>query len=198
MTFFAEYERRLTIRWTDIQDQLPALYDRARRYDKVRVFELGTRTGESTTAFLAAAEAASGHVWSVDVDPPAVPLEWLQSPLWSFLQADDTSAQAQVWLPAECDVLFIDTSHDYHHTFEELRLYVPRVAPGGLVLCHDTKLTNPPFDPLAVARALDDYCAETGRAWLELGGQFGLGEIQVRAAGERAAGSSAALPGVQR
>jgi len=167
------------------------LFERASRYDHVRVCEFGVRTGESTSAFLAAAEAAGGAVWSYDIDEPHVPSWWLSSPLWSFTRASSLEAAVP-----QCDVLFIDTSHTYSDTFEELRRLVPLVAPGGLVLCHDTKLSRPPFEPLAVARALDGYCAETGRAWLELGGEFGLGEIQVP--GRRAAGTSAALPRVRR
>lgn len=172
--FLAEYERRLTGRWTDIQDQLPALFDRACRYERVRVCEFGVRTGESTAAFLAAAEATGGHVWSYDIDEPRVPSWWLESPLWTFTRASSLEVDAP-----ECDVLFIDTSHTYADTVAELERLVPLVTPGGVVLCHDTRLRNPPFEPLAVARALDDYCAKTGLPWLELGGRYGLGEIEV-------------------
>ena len=70
-------------------------------------------------------------------------------------------------------------NHD--HTLAELRKYVPLVKPGGVVYLHDTKLEAPelvgPQPPFPVARALDDFCGETGRTWAELGAQYGLGKI---------------------
>jgi Methyltransferase domain len=170
--FLAEYERRLAGRWSDIQDQLPALFERACRYERVRVTEFGVRTGESTAAFLAAAERTGGHVHSFDIDEPRVPPWWPASGLWTFTRGSSLDVEAP-----PCDVLFLDTSHTYDDTLAELRRLVPLVVPGGLVLCHDTKLAKPPFEPLAVARALDTYCAQTGLSWAELGGEFGLAEM---------------------
>ena len=74
------------------------------------------------------------------VDPGTCTGEWEGTGLWSFLAADDMSDEAAAWLPGELDILFIDSSHLYDHTLAELRKYVPRVRPGGLVLCHDTWL----------------------------------------------------------
>lgn len=174
----AEYQTRLAGPWSDIKDQLPLLFERACRYPRVRVTEFGVRTGESTSAFLAAAEATGGHVSSFDIDVPKVPDWWHELPLWTFTQA--ASYNRAVTFPA-CDVLFIDTSHAYDETIYELRHLVPLVAPGGLVLCHDTKLASPPFEPYAVARALGTYRTETGLEWVELGGRYGLGEITIPA-----------------
>lgn len=171
---FAEYSRRLAGPWSDIQDQLPLLFERAARYPGVQVAEFGVRTGESTSAFLAAAETLGGHVYSYDQDWPQVPAWWHDSPLWSFSMTSSLEALA----PA-ADVLFIDTSHAYEATIAELTRHVPAVRPGGLVLCHDTRLADPPFEPYAVARALDDWCGETGREWVELGGRYGLGEVTI-------------------
>jgi len=202
--FAEEYAARLAGPWTDIQDQLEMLHKRARSYPGVRVAEFGVRTGESTAAFLAAAEAADGHVWSFDVDPPQVPGRWLRSPLWTFTRCSSLAAE-----PPAVDVLFIDTSHEYEATLAELRHLVPAVLPGGLVLMHDTKLDRPGFDPCAVARALDTWSAETGIAWHELGGHYGLGEIfiskkgmaaqwQHRSRAIRPAGRSPRSPRTQR
>jgi len=81
-------------------------------------------------------------------------------------------------------VLFIDTSHEYGHTVKELEQHVPRVVPGGIVLCHDTHLIGWPGlvwdEPVApVWKALDDFCAATGREWKDLAGEYGLGIIEV-------------------
>src|SRR5690348_17788993 len=42
------------------------------------------------------------------------------------------------------DVFFLDTSHEYDHTLAELRAYMPRVAPGGVALFHDTNIIGWP------------------------------------------------------
>ena len=137
----AYLDRLLT--WSDIQEYMPFLHDTAKSYDKVRVLELGTRAGNSTMAFLAAAEAAGGHVWSGDVTdvrnyPEISPLT--RVPFWTFVHGSDLDPAVQAQFPAEVDVFFLDTSHEYEHTLAELRAYMPRVAPGGVALFHDTNL----------------------------------------------------------
>jgi cephalosporin hydroxylase len=187
VTVRSAYEDRLS-RWSDILEYLPFLHDTARSYPGVRVLELGTRKGNSTLAFLAAAKDAGGHVWSADItnvarDPEGM-LPWARLPYWTFVHGDDMHPAVRAALPAEVDVLFIDTSHEYGHTLAELRAYMPRLAPGGTALFHDTNLTGWPgyewdrgIPP--VQAALDDYCAETGLAWENLAGEYGMGCIRL-------------------
>jgi len=196
----ADYELRLT-EWSDMQEQAHILRDTVRQYWRPIIAELGTRTGESTSALLSAASTCGGHVFSVDVDPVEPSEWWEQTEMWKFLAADDMGAQAANFIPGKLDVLFVDTSHYYDHTLAELRRYVPRVKPGGTVLCHDTELRN--NDPIMgmewllradhepeypVAAALDTYCAETGLTWerqterpAPAAGQpfYGLGTIRI-------------------
>jgi predicted O-methyltransferase YrrM len=174
-------------RWSDIQEYLPFLYETAKSYDKVRVLELGTRTGNSTVAFLAAAEAVNGHVTSVDIDPLHPEMHFLaECPRWTFIQGSDLEVQ----VPLEVDVLFIDTSHEYEHTLAELRAYIPGVR--GTALFHDTNVywnaartVVSSLVPLhgekipPVTQALDDYCKETGLSWENLPGEYGLGMIRI-------------------
>ena len=162
-----EYQDRL-IPWSDIQGHMPFLADTVAGYEQPVVIELGVRSGQSTSALLAGL-AGAGELWSVDIDPAQVPAHWHDLPEWRFLQADDVSEQAQQWLPAACDVLFIDTSHETRHTLTELRLYVPRVKAGGVVLLHDTEWAPPstmlPGPGGMVTDALNAYAAETGLSW---------------------------------
>jgi cephalosporin hydroxylase len=172
---------------SDILEYLPFLHQEAGRAETGRVIELGTRKGNSTLAFLAAIEKrGDGHVWSADVsdcahDPEGM-APWARCPLWTFIRGDDMDPAVQSLLPAQCDLLFIDTSHEYEHTLAECRAYMPRVAPGGIALFHDTKLRlnrsgiNDQVPP--VRRALDDYCREAGLSWEELPGVYGLGRIR--------------------
>lgn len=164
---------------SDIIEYLPLLYGYARLYEGCRVQELGTRDGNSTLAFLAAAEAVGGHVWSVDInrgcpDNPNGMLPFKHSTYWTFTAGDSADPAIVNCQPPEIDVLFIDTSHDYAQTLAELWAYVPRLTPGGTALLHDTKGS---YDDFGVRRALDIFCAETGRTWAELPGCQGLGVI---------------------
>jgi cephalosporin hydroxylase len=174
---------------SDIREYLPFLRQEAGRTGPgARVIELGTRRGNSTLAFLAAVrELGSGHVWSVDVDPvdsdPEGMLPWRKVPEWTFIRGDDMDPAVQAKLPARCDVLFIDTSHEYEHTLAELRAYVPRVGTGGVALFHDTHVMGWPGyewdrDVSPVWAALDQYCGETGLQWEDKPGKYGLGILR--------------------
>lgn len=177
MSLHDDYLERLTP-WSDIQDCLPRLHERAARIPRVSVLELGVRSGNSTAAFLAAAERADGHVWSVDIAPPAVPAQWADSGRWTFTLGDDMI----VTPPAgPFDILFIDSSHRYGHTLAELKRYVPLVKPGGKVLAHDTRLEHVDGEVVAfpVATALTDWCLVKGLTWTDHDAQYGLGEMVI-------------------
>jgi cephalosporin hydroxylase len=109
---------------------------------------------------------------------------WAGNPLWTFVQGDDLHPSVQAALPAEADVLFVDTSHEYDHTLRECRAYLPRVAQGGVALFHDTNVYDWPGyewhgDVPPVRQALNEFCAETGLEWENLPGQYGMGRIRV-------------------
>lgn len=95
---------------SDISDHLPRLYELACR-PHVKVIELGVRRGDSTSAFLAAAQEYGGEVWSVDITPPVVPSDWENLPFWYPIVGDDLEVAEQ--LPDQVDIVFIDTSHTY-------------------------------------------------------------------------------------
>jgi predicted O-methyltransferase YrrM len=177
----AEYGQRAAT-WSDIVDWLPTLHDTVAAYPQATVVELGVRSGNSTAAFLLAVAEVDGSLWSADIADPRVPGWWAETGLWTLCIGDDTSDTMLEQAPAEVDVLFIDTSHHYEHTLAELRAYVPRVKPGGTVLMHDIELEMPEGyqgPPFPVARAIDDYCAETGLTWERRTGCYGLGIIKI-------------------
>jgi len=152
-----------------------------------RVVDLGVRTGNSAAAFLAAAQVArNGKVWSFDLDVPDVPELFWRSRAWSFHQLDALSQEALDAGPAMADVLFVDLDpHSYEQTLAVLRLWVPMVRPGGVVLCHDTEWPEingvaPGSAESEVGRALDDFCAEMGGlAWENRHGNNGLGVLRL-------------------
>jgi predicted O-methyltransferase YrrM len=150
----------------------------------VQVAELGVRAGYSTCAFLAALETVPGMLWSLDIRPAQVPAEWFRLPGWNFRQADDISEQARAFIPAQLDVLFIDTSHELDHTLAELVAYASRVRQGGIICCHDTQWlpgdidSGTPTGP--VAQALDVWCqaSPVGLRWENRPGSYGMGVIR--------------------
>jgi len=145
------------------------------------VIELGAGEGVSTSMFL----TAGGDVWSVDILDKSH--DWEGK--WHFLQADDLSDQALSWFPTECDVLFIDTVHEYEHTLKEIQLYAPRVKDGGIILLHDTQYGDNgedlPQPTGQVAKALTQWCEDNNTTWENLDGSFGLGSVQVKKASKR-------------
>jgi len=136
---------------SDIYAHLPTLYKSTVDRGLRRILELGTRTGESTLALLAAAKEVGGHVTSVDLeDCPVAKARVREAGLethWTFLLADDLALEWETPI----DHLFIDTSHAYEHTLRELRKYEPLVVPGGVITMHDT--TSRP----EVWRAIEDH-----------------------------------------
>lgn len=135
----------------DISDHLPALYHETVAARPRLIVELGTRGGESTRTFLAAAVRTGARMLSVDIDPCTVPgLPEEARRLWTFVQSDDIAFGEQRFtgwcrdngLAPEIDVLFIDTSHLYEHTVAELRVWLPYLAPRGVAIFHDTNLDH--------------------------------------------------------
>jgi GT2 family glycosyltransferase/predicted O-methyltransferase YrrM len=139
-----------TQRDSDIRHHLGFLYSIAQG----RIVELGTRSGESTSAFLAGVEAHGGSVTSVDiVDCGAL----FDTPLWRFVQRSsvDPATVDAVIGNEEIDVLFVDTDHTYEQCAAELALWGGRVKKGGWIVGHDPE-TFP-----GVRRAFEEYAAAT-------------------------------------
>ena len=192
MTLREEYDRRRSDQASDIYHHLPALFGAVVecREQYPTVLELGTRTGNSTAAFLYALQIRQGGMLhSVDIEAPDVPDEWFASPQWKFHLGSDIDSRVLSNLGlarGSVDVLFIDTSHTYDHTIIELSVYMPMVKPGGVALFHDTEVVS---DVCHVARALDEYCADVQKVWHphhELSWSndpacYGLGTIRVPA-----------------
>jgi predicted O-methyltransferase YrrM len=154
---------------SDIVEHLPTFVDVVHALKATTVIELGVRGGVSTTAWLYAVADTGGHVWSVDVDPTPAHGTFADTGRWTFILGDDCSPEVLAQLPRSADVVFIDTSHAYDHTYRELAAYVPRVRPGGLVLLHDTEVLAPdnigPQVPFPVKEAVRDFCAVWQLPW---------------------------------
>lgn len=183
MNLEGHYRARLG-EWSDIQDHLEYLHDAVMSYEKPVVIELGVRSGNSTAALLRACEETGGHLWSVDINPPNVPSEFFAGP-WDVALGDSVNPVVLDWLPQECDVLFVDTSHTVEQTLAELSAYMPRVKQGGIALFHDTQWLPPavslPEIGGPVTEALNRWCSANEFTWTNRKsepGYYGLGIIQ--------------------
>lgn len=92
---------------SDINQHMPRL--RALAEACQTIVEFGTRSGNSTTAFLAGLDPIPGAtLHSYDIAPQQFTPPELLFATWEFHQADTTQLE---WIPA-CDLLFIDTLHN--------------------------------------------------------------------------------------
>lgn len=116
-------------------DTLVALADKA-----PVIVELGVRGGVSTWAFLDGLRE-DGRLVSVDIEDVTrlIPERVSSDPRWELIIGDDRDKAIQRRLPS-ADLVFIDTSHEYHHTASELAL-AKRLEASRIVL-HDWSLPD--------------------------------------------------------
>jgi cephalosporin hydroxylase len=143
---------------SDISEHLGTLFTEAVLTRPRLIVELGTRGGESTRALIAAANVCNAKVLSVDIDPaPLLGVPGRER--WSFVQSDDVcfgreAEGFECWcaergfLP-EADVIFIDSSHLYEHTCEELDVWHKHLSAAGVLLFHDTNMGSGTFGMLS-------------------------------------------------
>ena len=134
---------------SDIHDHLGTIFAEAVSAQPRLIVELGTRGAVSTRALLAAAEVTNAHVLSIDaVDCGDSDIPDRFRARWTFARGDDVAFAGEPFtafcaargLSPEAEVIFIDTSHLYEHTCHELEVWLPRLAPRGVMLLHDTNL----------------------------------------------------------
>jgi predicted O-methyltransferase YrrM len=132
---------------SDISDHLGVIFCFAINATPTIMVELGTRGGESTRALLAAASITKSTLLSVDIEECgqlSVPFR----ERWHFVKADDVSFGKrgfEDWCRGRAiepviDFLFIDTSHQYEHTRQEIEVWSKYLSEDGTVVLHDTNM----------------------------------------------------------
>lgn len=104
------------------------------------IVEFGVRGGVSTWALLDGLHP-DGSLTSVDIDPDCldrVPARVSGDPRWVFIIADSTAPIND--LPPHADLVFIDTSHEYHATIHELD--IARRLNAAVIALHDYNLPD--------------------------------------------------------
>ena len=136
---------------SDISEHLETIFTETVVTLPSLIVELGVRWGTSTFVFERAARLCNARLISVDIAPCGNVCKWDK---WMFIRGNDVEI-AQKWRYGKIDVLFIDTSHLYEHTKQEINHYFPLLNTHALVMFHDTncKWNN----KRGVIRALEDY-----------------------------------------
>lgn len=131
---------------SDINDHLPTIFLEALYKEPETIVELGTRGGESTYVFEQVAKLCDTDIISVDIQDSSTVTDMEN---WHFVQSDDISfaGEFERWcdtknIHSNIDLLFIDTSHEYEHTVQEIKSWFPFLADESVVIFHDTNLTN--------------------------------------------------------
>ncbi|MBX4211201.1 MAG: class I SAM-dependent methyltransferase [Candidatus Yanofskybacteria bacterium] len=130
---------------TDINDHLPTIFEEALKVQPNLIVELGVGPGESTFALESVAKLSKARFISVDIrESVKNASSW---PEWIFVQQDDIAfaTSFEEWarnqgIDPRIDVLFIDTSHRYEHTVQEIYSWFPFLSSKAVVLFHDTNV----------------------------------------------------------
>jgi cephalosporin hydroxylase len=165
--------RQLALAPTDINEHLERIFIETVLFRPTLIVELGVRGGASTYVFERAARLADATLVSVDISDCSRVSSY---PKWHFIQGDDIAIAydfpdlCATWnIKCGIDVLFVDTSHYFDHTVEEIRAWFPLLSPRAKVIFHDTNLRaiGPRRDGRfqlswdnnrGVIRALEQYC----------------------------------------
>lgn len=127
---------------SDINEHLITLYNLGVALNAKKIFELGTRTGESMVALLEAVHTTGGILWSIDVTPceeaKKKVADYNLGSRWKFIQSDDIEFGLKWGSTNLVDMVFVDTSHQYEHTKREIEVFEPLLRSGGIMAFHDT------------------------------------------------------------
>lgn len=156
--------------WADEQVDMAPHYRTLTRYAALAhtIIEFGVRGGVSTWALLDGLPA-DGVLVSVDIVDCIVPPRVSEDPRWVFLVGDDMSEAIQKHLPPRADLVFIDTSHEYDHTVNEIAYALTR-KPARIIF-HDYVM-----EP--VGRAVDEFLVREGWHLVDNELPFGLATVE--------------------
>ncbi|MDG1476885.1 MAG: class I SAM-dependent methyltransferase [Vicingaceae bacterium] len=131
---------------SDINEHLTTIFNAGMAQKPKLMVELGVRSGESTFVLEKVAKLCDATLVSDDLDPCINASAWKK---WFFVQQDDiTFAKefpdfcAKNNISGKIDLLFIDTSHLYEHTVQEIASWFPLLADNFTVIFHDTNLVD--------------------------------------------------------
>ena len=136
--------QKRSARETDICDHLETIFLECLNMQPRLIVELGVGDGESTFVLERVARLWKAKLISVDIADCKKVSSYRQR---IFVQRDDIEFAHQFSdfckvnnMDHRIDILFIDTSHLYDHTFQEIRCWFPFLASRSKVIFHDTNM----------------------------------------------------------
>ena len=133
----------------DIRSHLPGIYIYTLMFAPKAIVELGVRTGWSTRAFSAAARVLGAKMLGVDKDPSSEQVySNCDSPAKCyFMEADSATSATKFrdWakekdFPSSIDILFVDTTHVFEDTIQELNAWEPLLSERAAIILHDSNI----------------------------------------------------------
>lgn len=141
--------KKHSLKRSDISDHLLTLFYEAIAAEPKLIVELGVRQGESTFVLERVARLRGATLISVDLDDCSQSSTY---PGWHFVHSDDIAFAGRfkeycrgLGVEPQIDVLFIDSSHLYDHTVQEIEHWFPLMAPRAKAIFHDTNMKETYF-----------------------------------------------------
>lgn len=137
-----------------------------------RIVQLGTHAGYSALlfGFFLRQMHAERALISFEIDKTLAEFarEWItRAGLDAIIQVEMRSSLdpmapriAREYLRGDPELVFVDSSHEYKQTLDELERWYPVISPGGLIVLHDTSEFAASFDVTqqgGVHRALQEW-----------------------------------------
>jgi hypothetical protein len=134
------------VKRTAVNEHLVTLFLESLTVKPKLIVELGVGGGESTFVFARVARLCGSVFVSLDINDRSHVCSYED---WIFVRQDDIEFARGFgsWCGGRgieplIDVLFIDTSHYFDHTLEEIKAYFPFLSEKAKVFFHDTNLSN--------------------------------------------------------
>jgi predicted O-methyltransferase YrrM len=131
------------------QHVLVDLVNEQLRGERLRVVEIGTRTGRTARHLLRYCPRIE-RLWAIDLRAPA-PAAFAGLERVSFLQGW-SDACAKEFDDRSLDLVFVDADHSEEWVLRDLSAWLPKVRRGGIIAGHDYGSRHHPGVKLAVDR----------------------------------------------
>lgn len=132
----------------DISSHLPAIFCYTVLQNPDILVEAGVRNGQSTIAFKKALDFCNAQFVALDLEPysgNAYPeIKNSRFLCMNDLDYPDYCTSDNTLKNHKHDLIFIDTSHYYDHTVDEITKFVPILSDRGMLLFHDTHMSPLP------------------------------------------------------
>lgn len=148
----------------DISSHLPALFCHTIMQQPKLIIEAGVRGGESTKSFLSALKFYDvAKLIGLDIECSCA-ASYPNNSNTHFICMNDLDFsnyyQNNFVQNSTIDIVFIDTSHLYQHTLQELKIFEPLLSENGTMIFHDSNVT--PINNTGYARINGTYGSAAG------------------------------------